>query len=108
MTQVSKDMKTLQFDPDKVQHMYDELINIFKHYKPTVFEILVAYGNVGYALGASIEGFKEKGPPIEKLKELYYQNPTLGVALMCQAVEVMGWGETYQKKQTENKEDTKV
>jgi hypothetical protein len=107
MTQINKDITTLQFDPDKVQHIYDELINIFKCYKPTVFEILTAYSNLGYSLGASIEGFKDKGPPIEELQELYYKNPTLGVALMCQAVEVMGWGETYQKNQVK-KEDTKV
>ena len=107
--QATKDMpRRLDFDPDKVEHIYDELVNIFKCYKPTVGEILIAYGNLGYTLGASIEGFKETGPALDKLKEMYYKSPTLGVAMMLQAVEVLSWFEQYQKAQAGQKEEPKV
>src|SRR5271165_6165274 len=104
---VNKDIETTSsFEPAKVEKMYEELVQVFKTYRPTVGEILIAYGNLGFALGASIEGYKGEGPTLEQVKEMYYKNPTLGVALMAHSVEVCGWYDTYNKTR-EKEVDTK-
>lgn len=104
----SKDFqKKLEFDPDKVNRVYEKLVEIFQEEKLTVGEIIIAYGNLGYTLGASIEGYHEKGPSPEELEKLYYSHPTLGVALMVQAMTVTGWYEQWEKQQVNKVQDTK-
>ena len=93
--------KIVNFDPKKCNDLYEALVGVFQQYQPTVGELLLAFGNCGYTLGASIEGYKDKGPSIDELKELYYKNPTLGNALMMQSVEICSWFETYNKQMTE-------
>lgn len=101
MSSVNKDPdKTLKFDPEKTSKLYEELIEVFQKHKPTVGEILVAFGNLGYALGTSIEGFNEKGPSIEDLSKLYYEEPgRIGVALALQGATVTSWYEDWEKIQ---------
>jgi len=99
--------KKLEFDPDRVNRVYEKLVGIFQEEKLTVGEIIIAYGNLGYTLGASIEGYQEKGPSPEELEKLYYSNPTLGVALMVQAMTVTGWYEQWEKLQVNKVQDTK-
>lgn len=104
MSGIEEPKKTLQFDPKKCTDLYEELVKVFQQYKPTVGEILIAYGNLGYALGASIGGHKEKGPSIEYLKELYYSEPgRLDVALMLQGLLVTTWYDDWERNQIENK-----
>lgn len=106
MSNIEQPKKTLSFDPVKCTKLYEELIKVFQNYKPTVGEILIAYGNLGYALGASIGGLENTGPDIEKLKELYYSNPgRLDLALMIQGLLVTTWYDDYEKKQV-NPEQT--
>jgi hypothetical protein len=100
MTATNKDFqKRLEFDPEKVNRAYEKLVQIFQDEKLTVGEIIIAYGNLGYTLGASVEGFKEKGPTIDELNKMYYSNPTLGVALMIQGITVTSWYENWEKQQ---------
>lgn len=89
--------KTLQFDPEKVEACYEELVEVFRKHGLSVGEILVAYGNLGYTLGASIDGHKGKGPTPEELKRLYYSKPSAGVALMLQGITVTSWYDEYAK-----------
>jgi len=98
--------KRLEFDPDKTNDTYEKLVNIFKDQKLTTGEILIAYGNLGYTLGASIAGYKGTGPSIEELKKSYYENPTVGVALMLAAFEITNWYEDWSKQKIKQ-EDTK-
>lgn len=107
MSKVETPNKTLQFDPDKCSEMYEELVETFRKHTPTVGEILIAYGNLGYTLGASIGGYKDKGPGPEKLKELYYSEPgRLDVALMIQSLQVVDWYDEWAQKQIKDKEET--
>lgn len=90
--------KTLAFDPEKVNNCYSDLVEVFQKYKLRIGEILIAYGNLGYTLGASIEGYTEKGPNSEELKKAYYTKPTPGVGLMLQGLTVSSWYDTYSNQ----------
>ena len=72
---MSEDETRLAFDDERCNAAYEDLVEVFQKHKLTVGEIIVAYGNLGYALGASIGGFSEKGPSPEELKKLYYEHP---------------------------------
>ena len=99
MSQIDKNpKKTLQFDPDKCSQLLDRLLQAFQEHHPTVGEILVAYGNLGYSLGAAIEGHKSKGPDVEELKKKYYADPTVGTALMLQGIEVTNWFQDHEQE----------
>lgn len=101
---IEEPKKTLSFDPEKCALLYEELIKVFQKHKPTVGEILIAYGNLGYALGASIGGHEGSGPSVDKLKELYYSEPgKVDVALMLQGLLITSWYEDWEKKALENK-----
>tara|TARA_Y100000310_G_scaffold345804_1_gene470188 strand:- start:10223 stop:10540 length:318 start_codon:yes stop_codon:yes gene_type:complete len=103
MTVIDKNpQQTLQFNPEKCSELLEKLIIAFQEYKPTVGEILVIYGNLGYTLGASIEG-ETKGPDIESLKQKYYTNPSVGAALMLQGIEITNWFQDHEQ-QTSKKE----
>lgn len=98
---MSEEIK-LAFDEERCNDLYEELVEVFKKHKPTVGEILIAYGNLGYALGASIGEFSEKGPGIDELKQLYYQHPKrLDLALMLQGMNITSWFDDWQGIQTD-------
>ena len=108
MSELKRPNQTLSFDPDKCSDLYQELVEVFQKYKPTVGELLIAYSNLGYTLGASIGGYKDKGPSMEELEKLYYSQPSLDVALMLQAMTVGSWYDEWEKQVLENKTDTGV
>jgi uncharacterized protein YejL (UPF0352 family) len=83
---------------DKVKDLVEDLIAAFQKHKPNVAEIIVAYGNVAYTLGTSIEGYQDKGPSVEELEKLYYTNPTIGVALALQGAMITTWLDTPPTK----------
>lgn len=73
-------------NPKVIERIVDKCIRAF-HTRPKANqqEILLALANLIYSIGASIDGYKEKGPPIEELKRMYYTNPTIGTNLMLQS-----------------------
>lgn len=90
-------LETPNFDPQKVDSIYKRLVETFSEAGLTTEEIVVAYGNLGYALGASVHGISEgKGPSPEELRKLYYTTPTIGVALMSQGMEITSWFKQLQ------------
>ena len=93
--------KILSFDPEKVDQAYQKLVQIFVEEKLTAGEIIIALGNLTYTLGASMEGYKDKGPSLEKLKEMYYTNPTLGVAMMLSGITQTSWYSSYEESSLE-------
>ena len=106
MSNIEEPKKTLSFDPEKCTNLYEELVQVFQKHKPTVGEILIAYGNLGYSLGASIGGIKDEGPSIEKLQELYYSEPgRLDLALMLQGLLITTWYDDYVEKQIKTRTD---
>jgi hypothetical protein len=103
---IEKDLqKTLAFDPNKVEQCYSDLVDVFRKHKLRVGEILIAYGNLGYTLGASIEGYDEKGPGAEELKQLHMTQPSPGTGLMIQGLTITTWYEKYQSAKVSNNEE---
>lgn len=71
-----------------------ELYDVFSKYNLRVSELLIVYGNLGYGLGAGIEGYEgDQGPGIEELQKEYYSNPRVGIALMLQGMLTTSWHE---------------
>jgi len=105
MSKIDKNpQKTLQFDPERSSELLEKLLGLFQEYRPTVGELLVVYGNLGYSLGAAIEGHQTTGPDIDSLKKKYYTDPTVGTALMLQGLEVTNWFNDYEKTNIKERE----
>ena len=84
-------------DEKKVEKTIEKLHAIFNKAKLTPREILIAYGNLGYHLGASMAGFTDKGPDIGTLKRFYYADPTVDVGLMLQGLMITTWEEDFER-----------
>lgn len=98
--EIKQPSKKLGFDPERCDKVYDELVKVFQKYKPTVGEIIIAVGNLCYSLGASIGGYKEKGPSVEEIQKLYYAEPgRIDVSLMAQGIIMTTWHEDWEKLQ---------
>lgn len=98
------EQKVLEFSPEKVSDAHERIVTVLQEQKLTVGELLVLFGNLGYTLGASIAGYKEKGPSPEELEKLYYAGSSnkkkhLGVALMLQGMTVTSWYEDWKSIQ---------
>ncbi len=97
--------KRLAFDDERVAKCHEELVEVIRKYNLRVGELLILYGNLGYTLGASIEGYRDKGPGIDELNQRYYTNPTAGVSLMLTGMTVTSWYDQYANAKTSK--DTK-
>ena len=104
---IEEPVATLEFDPAKVEAAYEELVEVFRKYKLRVGEILIAYGNLGYTLGASVEGYKSNGPSVEDLQKLYYSRPSPGVGLMLQGITITTWYDQYANTKIADNKDNK-
>jgi hypothetical protein len=107
-----KPKKTLEFSPKKVSDTHERIVDILQELKLSIGELLILYGNLGYTLGASIAGYKEKGPSPEELERMYYAKDSsedprhqLGVALMLQGMTTTSWQSSWENIQLN--EDTK-
>ena len=90
---------TDSIDDKKVEKALKKLHRIFNRHKLSVPEIVVAYGNLGYHLGAAMAGFSDgKGPDYNTLQREYFSDPTVDVGLMIQGLMITAWEETIQKK----------
>ena len=83
-------------DDDEQQKASDalaEIIDILNKYNLRTQELTLVYGNLGYVLGASIDeiDIEVGGPTLDELKQNYYTDPKLGVALMLQGMLVTSW-----------------
>lgn len=89
-------------DEEKCAKILESLLALFKEEQPTIGEVLLVYGNLGYCLGASIEGLKEKGPGLEELSEMYLKNKNnVGIALMLEGITITSWLEGHLSTQVE-------
>jgi len=91
-------MSKTTVDERKVEKTIEKLHKIINKAKLSVPEILIAYGNLGYHLGASLAGFQGKGPDTATLKRFYYANPTVDVGLMLQGLMITTWEQDYHTK----------
>jgi uncharacterized protein YejL (UPF0352 family) len=87
-------------DEERVQSLLADLIAAFNKYQPNIPEILLAYGNLGYHLGASIAGFKNRseGPGLDILQKAYYTSPTVDVGLMIQGLLITSWEDSFRRQ----------
>jgi hypothetical protein len=77
---------------ERANQALGELIDVLAKYKLRAQDLVVVYGNLGYAIGASMEGHSgDSGPGVEELQQAYYSKPTLGVALMLQGMLITSW-----------------
>lgn len=91
------------FNEKKVSKCHDDLIKVFQKHGLTVPEIVIVYGNLGYTLGASIEGYKGTGPSQDEVIKKYYQNTdNIGNALMAQGAIITTWYTTLLEQANEN------
>ena len=81
----------------KVEKTIQKLHAIFNKAQLTPQEIILAYGNLGYHLGASLAGFQDAGPDVETLKKYYYADPTIDVGLMLQGLLITTWEKDFVK-----------
>lgn len=95
--------KRLGFDPEKASALLEELIEVYQRHRPTVGEIITVSSNLLYTLGASIGNYDEKGPGLDELKRLYYEEPgRLDVALMLNGMQMSTWYEDWEQLQTKD------
>lgn len=87
----------------KANEVLGQCIEAFQGANLRTQDLVVVWGNLGYSLGASIEGFTESGPSLEELQQAYHQNPTIGIAMMLQGMMATLWSnqmtETFKKEQ---------
>lgn len=90
-------MKFEEFDNDKISACIRDLEQVLAKHSMSVGELVLAYGNLGYKLGANIrrqtmdKNFVSEPPDIELLNKLYYLGATIDIALMINALHVASW-----------------
>jgi hypothetical protein len=88
---IDKDFKEPNIDAEKTSEVLDKILEVLRENKLNTLELIVLLSNLGYSIGASLEGFQGNGPSFEELQKMYYSNPTVGVALMNQAMLMSSW-----------------
>ena len=89
-------------EEDNASLLLKSIVKSFRKYKPTVEEILVVYGNLGYLLGASIQGIPkdQRGPGPEEVWDKYKNNPEeVSWALMAVGIDITSWANNLQEKE---------
>jgi len=89
---------TSHTDDKKVSKLITKVMKLINKHKLTVPEMVVFSGNLLYHLGASIAGFKGKGPHVEELRQAYYQDPTIDTGLMLQGLLITDWEKDFIKQ----------
>lgn len=89
---------------EKANSALAELIDVFNKYKLRAQDQVVVYGNLGYAIGAALDGVEgSEGPTLEELQQRYYTSPTLSVSLMLQGMLVTSWYDQIDSDNSTNK-----
>jgi len=85
-----------------------KLINALHDNPLTVEDLILVLSNLIYAVGASIEGYKDKTPPASEVMKEYYAKPgRIGFAMMAQGLLMnQKWPEDL-KEVSEEKTDGK-
>jgi hypothetical protein len=92
-------------EQEKTSKALDEIILILQKYKLRVQDLVLLYGNLGYSIGASIEGLKNtEGPSIDELQKNFYEKPTVGIAMMLQGMLTTTWYDDVIKSNKEKEE----
>ena len=86
----------------KAGQALQELMDVLNKYKLRTQDLIAVYGNLGYAIGGTIESIDpSQGPSLEELQKRYYARPTLGVALMLQGMLTTSWYDQISQPQAD-------
>lgn len=86
-------------EQDKASKALGDILEVLKAAKLRTQDLILLYGNLGYSIGASIEGLTgSPGPTADELQKTYYEKPTIGVAMMLQGILTTSWYDDYLKQ----------
>jgi hypothetical protein len=86
-------------EQDKTSKALDDVLSVLKAAKLRTQDLILLYGNLGYSIGASIEGVTDSpGPSVDELQKTYFEKPSVGVALMLQGILTTSWHDDYLKQ----------
>lgn len=84
----------------------DEVLEVLQKYNLTAQSLVILYGNLGYSLGASIDGYQGgEGPSYEELEKKYYSEPTIGTSMMLQGLLVTSWNRQLDQENDGNNDE---
>lgn len=83
----------------------DTILYILNKMRLSKEDLVRLWGTIGYDIGRSIYG---KDLEIEELEKLYYTEPSLGIAMMCQSLHVISWVEKDGKESRKDSRDNKT
>ena len=75
----------------KIEKVLNKVLNLLSRNKFTQEEVVVLYGNLGLALGASMAECTRNMPTVRELHERYENSPTIDVAMMLNGLNVASW-----------------
>jgi len=89
----------MSLDTSKTEKLITTILSAIREADPTISEAILAFGSVGYYLGAGIAGVdvNEHHLNVEFLQKEYYSAPTVDVALMLQGLLITSWVDDYLK-----------
>jgi len=80
--------KQKEVDMKKCEKAREELQAVLNNNKLNLRELVWTYGQLGYDIGASLEG---EAYDLEAVEQKYFENPTVGVAFMIQGLTIQTW-----------------
>jgi hypothetical protein len=87
-------------EQEKASKALNDILLILKEAKLRTPDLILLYGNLGYSIGASIEGIEPgQGPILQELEKRYYEKPTVGVAMMLQGMLTTTWHDDLNKNE---------
>jgi len=86
--------------PDLKTRVYKDTCELFSNAYLTTEEILKVYGNLGIALGVSIDEIDISKKPlnIEEIRVAYLKEPTVGSALVLQGYLITTWSDNIKEE----------
>jgi len=85
---MTKKQKPVRLDLNKCNKSLDKLQSVLNESKLSLEELAWVYGQLGYDIGASLEG---EAYDIETLTKKYYEGPEIAVAFMLQGLTIQTW-----------------
>ncbi len=91
-------------EQEKASEALDEILATLNKFSLRVEELVLLYSNLGYSIGASIDGIgaNDEKPSLESLQQKYYEKPSIGVALMLQGLLTSTWVDDFKQKDKKN------
>lgn len=93
-------------EQERTSEALNEMVLVLQKHKLRIQDLVLLYGNLGYSIGASIEGIdNSQGPSLEELQKKYYEKPTVGIAMMLQGMLTTSWYDDILKPNKEKVEE---